>query len=171
MKYVNYDKNTGKIKGFYSKDIHNVIPEPYLEIADEQWEEAISNNYNYVDIENKTLSKKDFRTLEELKQAKKQEIEDAYSKAIQEPIVFNGNTFQADDKSQDILSKIITSAPNDFETDWLDINNEPVHIALDGLKGLAQAILIRGQELFKKKIALKQQIANANTKEDLEAIV
>jgi len=109
--------------------------------------------------------------LNESKQVKKQEIEDAYSKATQEPILFNDNTFQADDKSQDVLSKVITSAPSDFETDWLDINNEPIHMTLDDLKGLAQAILNRGQELFKKKVVLKQQIDQVTNKDELDNIV
>ena len=173
MKYAYYDKE-GRLLGWYDKEIHSNIPEPYLEVTDKQWKEAINNNYNFVDIENKKLGKKDFRTLKELKFAKKQEIESAYQKAIQEPIqyIVNSNTyiFQADKKSQDILSQIIAVAPINFETDWLDINNNPIHVTLDDLKGLAQAILARGQQLFAKKVTLKKQIEQCTDKKCLEQI-
>ncbi|WP_281950283.1 DUF4376 domain-containing protein [Nitrosophilus kaiyonis] len=110
----------------------------------------------------------------DFKKRKKQEIESAYNQAIQEPIAYNvGGSdyiFQSDEKSQDILSKVIVSAPAGFETDWLDIDNNPVHVTLDDLKGLAQAILTRGQQLFAKKVQLKQQVDACTTKEEVEAI-
>jgi len=67
MKYVHYDKNTGKILGFFDNEIHPAIPEPNFEISVEQWEEALEKGYNCVDANNKTLFYKDFRTLDEQK--------------------------------------------------------------------------------------------------------
>ena len=174
MKYAHYDDTTWRLLGWYDDTIHDVIPEPIIQVSEEQWQEAISNNYNYVDVVNGSIGYKDFRTLDEIKQAKKQEIESAYSQAIQVPIQIDVGgstyTFQADQKSQDILTKVITSAPDGFETEWLDIKNHHVRMTLQDLKNLAQAILIRGQELFRKKVQLKQQIDQAQTKEDVEAI-
>jgi hypothetical protein len=113
-------------------------------------------------------------TLEELKQFKKQEIEKSYEEALQQPITYNINgtdyTFQADEKSQDILNKVIVAAPDNFVTNWLDINNNFVQMTLKDLKGLAQAILNRGQQLFLKKVQLKQQINNASTEKELSKI-
>ena len=43
-------------------------------------------------------------------------------------------------------------------------------MTLDDLKGLAQTILERGEQLFQKKVLLKQQIEQATTKEDLDKI-
>ena len=175
MKYVHYDKQTGKILGYYDREIHgDNIPNPFTEITDEQWQEAINNGYNYIDIQTKTLSYKDFRTLDEMKKAKKQEIETAYQNAIQQPIDYTVNnethTFQADQHSQDILTKVIVGAPADFTTNWLDINNNPIPIALSDLKGLAQAILERAEQMFQKKVQLKQQVDQATTKEELKNI-
>ena len=196
MKYVNYDEKTGKILGYYDKEIHgkwippqydengnmikegywdlSAIPQPFVEITDEQWQEAINNHYNYIDPETKTMGIKDFRTLDQLKQAKKQEIETTYQNALSQPINYTVNnethTFQADQHSQDILTKVIVGAPSDFTTNWLDIDNVPVQMTLADLKGLAQAILQRGEQLFQKKVLLKQQVAQATTKEDLDAI-
>jgi len=65
MKNVHYDEDR-KIIGFYSKDIHKIIPTPNIEVEDEIWQEAIAENANYVDVENKTLLVKDFRSAEEI---------------------------------------------------------------------------------------------------------
>ena len=108
--------------------------------------------------------------LQDLKQSKKQEIENAYLKAIQEPIVYNNYTFQADLDSQKILSQIIAVALDGFEIDWLDIDNNLVHLTLDDLKAAAGLILARGQEMFVKKVALKKQIEQCDNKECLEQI-
>jgi hypothetical protein len=202
MKYVNYDKNTGKILGWYDDTVNGTyvpevpavlnadgtikteaipahydmsnIPTPNLKVSEEQWQEAIDNNYNFVDVTNNTFGKKDFRTLDQIKQAKKQEINSAYEKAIQEPITYSVDgsdyVFQADKDSQDILAKVIVSAPSDFTTDWLDIDNNPVNVTLDDLKGLAQAILVRGQQLFTKKVQLKKQTDNVSTINEVESI-
>ena len=170
MKYAHYDKETGRLLGYYDTELHETIPELSVKITDKQWKEAINNNYNYVDIENKKLSKKDFKTLEQLKQSKKQEIEQVYLKTIQKPIVYNNNTFQADLDSQKILSQIIAVAPDGFEIDWLDIDNNLVHLTLDDLKAAAGLILTRGQEMFAKKVALKKQIEQCTDKKCLEQI-
>ncbi len=106
-----------------------------------------------------------------LKSLKKQEIEKAYLKAIEEPIVYNDNTFQADLDSQKVLSQIIAVAPDDFEIDWLDIDNNVVHLKLDDLKAAAGLILVRGQEMFAKKVALKKQLEEATTKDEINKIV
>jgi hypothetical protein len=174
MKYVTYDKNTGKILGYYDDTIHKNIPKPNTQITEEQWKECINNNYNFVDVTNNTFRKKDFRTLDQIKQAKKQRIDSIYERAIQEPIVYNVNgsdyIFQADKDSQDILTKVITSASSNFEIDWLDIDNNLVHMTLNDLKGLANNILVRGQEKFIKKVGLKRQIDSCNTVEELNSI-
>lgn len=66
MKYVHYNENTNKILGYYSKDVHKKIPTPNIEITDEEWKEALAINANCVDVEAKTLFRKDFRTQEEI---------------------------------------------------------------------------------------------------------
>ena len=175
MKYAHYDKNTGKLLCWYSKDINSVIPEPYLKVSEKDWKKAIENNYNYIDIKKKTLSKKDFRSLEQIKQEKKQKIEMIYSSKSQEPIEYqldstNNYTFQADSKSQDILTKVITFAPLGFEVDWLDVDNNKVHLKLNELKELANLILTRNQELFVKKVILKKQVDSVSSADELKNI-
>ena len=55
MKYVNYDAKTNEILGFYDDEIHENIPEPNIEISDEEWREALNKNANSVDVKTQKL--------------------------------------------------------------------------------------------------------------------
>lgn len=66
MKYAHLDNNTNKILGWYSDDIHDIIPTPNIEVSDEVWQEALNINANC--YENGEFIVKDFRTDEEIQQ-------------------------------------------------------------------------------------------------------
>ena len=70
MKYAHLENN--KILGWYSDDIHEVIPTPNIEVSDEQWQEALIINANC--YENGKFIVKDFRTEEELEEDRVQNI-------------------------------------------------------------------------------------------------
>lgn len=70
MKYAHLEKDTNKILGWYSDDIHDIIPTPNIEVTDEVWQEALSINANC--YENGKFIVKDFRTEEEIE---KQELD------------------------------------------------------------------------------------------------
>lgn len=72
MKYAHIEKNTNKILGWYSDDIHSNIPTPNIEVTDEVWQEALSINANC--YENGKFIVKDFRTEEELEESRVQNI-------------------------------------------------------------------------------------------------
>lgn len=110
-------------------------------------------------------------TLDELKQQRKNETQISYEASLESPIMYMNRTFQADRKSQTTISNVIVSAPIGFETDWFDIDNIPLHVTLDEIKGLAQAILARGQVLFINKKTIESQIDNATTESELNSIV
>jgi len=112
MKYVNYDKETGKILGFYDSDINEVIPEPNIKITEEQWLESMINNYNFVDIKNNTLSKKDFRTLEQLKEIKKQKLKQALNKYLEVFHLSNGINIENSvrDQTNNLNSLLLSNA-------------------------------------------------------------
>ena len=168
--FANYDKTNGKLLGWYNDKVHETIPEPNMEVTEEQWQDALNHNYNYVDVANKKLGMKDFKTLAEHQQIKKNYIERAYKQAIQKPITYNKHVYQADQRSQDVLSQIIAVAPSDFKINWLDIDNNVVNLTLDDLRVCAQLILTRGQTEFAKKTALKKQVDQATTISDVEKI-
>lgn len=76
MKYVHLEKDTNKILGWYSDDIHDIIPTPNIEVNDEVWQEAININANC--YENGEFIFKDFRTDDEIeKQILQQQITEA----------------------------------------------------------------------------------------------
>jgi len=98
MKYAHYNKQDGKLLGWYSKDIHNKIPTPNLEVSEKKWKESIKNNYNYVDVKNNTLSKKDFRTEEEVLESKKRKLENSVLRKLDETCQKYG--FTGDNKTR-----------------------------------------------------------------------
>lgn len=79
MKYALLEKNTNKILGWYDASIHSVIPTPNIEVTDEVWQEALSINANC--YENGKFIVKDFRTEEELEEARVQNI-NSYTQAF-----------------------------------------------------------------------------------------
>lgn len=76
MKYAHIEKDTNKLLGWYSDDIHDIIPIPNIEVSDEVWQEALNINANC--YENGKFIVKDFRTAEEIK---KEEINTQISEA------------------------------------------------------------------------------------------
>ena len=70
MKYAHLENN--KILGWYSYDIHDIIPTPNIEVTDKVWQESININANC--YENGKFIVKDFRTDEELEEARVQNI-------------------------------------------------------------------------------------------------
>ena len=65
MKYVHFDSINGRILGYYSKDIHEIIPEPNVLITEEEWQTAIDSHANHIDEETMVISEVDFRTEDE----------------------------------------------------------------------------------------------------------
>lgn len=39
----------GEYTGFYVEGIHENIPQPYIELTEEQWQQALSKNYKVID--------------------------------------------------------------------------------------------------------------------------
>ena len=72
MKYAHLEKNTNKILGWYSDDIHSNIPTPNTEVTEEVWQEALGINANC--YEDGKFIVKDFRTPEEIEKSRVQNI-------------------------------------------------------------------------------------------------
>lgn len=64
MKYAHLEKYTNKLLGWYSDDIHDIIPTPNIEVTEKVWQEALSINANC--YENGKFLRKDLRTPEEI---------------------------------------------------------------------------------------------------------
>ena len=70
MKYAHLEKD--KILGWYSDDIHDIIPTPKIEVTDKVWQEALNINANC--YEDGKFIVKDFRTDTEIEEARVQNI-------------------------------------------------------------------------------------------------
>ena len=63
MKYAHIDENN-KLLGFYDNEVHSEIPEPKIQLTEEQWKNALDNNHNKINSDGSSETF-DFRTNEE----------------------------------------------------------------------------------------------------------
>ena len=170
MKYAHYDEINGKLLGWYDSEIHDTIPEPNIEVSEADWQTAIDNNYNFVNMSSNTLEFKDFRTFEELQKAKINELKQAYNTANQEDIAYMDTTFQADKNSQNLIVLVLSAGmvPKGFY--WKDSSNNHISMTFKEVQGLSATILVRGQVNFNKYQDLKAQVRDTTTQVDLEKI-
>ena len=105
------------------------------------------------------------------KEAKINELKQAYNTANQEDITYMDTTFQADKDSQNLIVSVLSagSVPDGFY--WLDSLNNQVSMTYIDLQGLRAALLARGQLNFDKYQNLKVQVNEATTQADLDAIM
>ena len=64
MKIAHIDENN-IILGWYDSEIHQAIPTPNIQVTDEQWQYAINNNHNKLNLDG-TSEFVDTRTQEEI---------------------------------------------------------------------------------------------------------
>jgi len=180
MKIVHYDTDTQKVLGWYDKSINKNIPTPNMEVSDENWQKAIDANANYVDVKNKTVSFKDFRTLDDFKKSKTDKINLACAKEITSN--FNsdalGDThiYQSEQTDQLNLIGVVTAGQDDyFKCGVTDANGNVTWNYEKHTIAQLQQVLKDGkavaQTLLQKANTLKQQVAEATTVEDVEAVV
>ncbi len=107
---------------------------------------------------------------------KANEIRESYLAAIIEDVAYMGTIFQADEYSQDLITKCIAagSVPSGFY--WKDLANNKVAMSFPELQGLAMALLTRNQTHFVhlqgKKVDLENMVVDpVSVVSDIEGIV
>lgn len=170
MKYAHYNEQTTELLGWYTKDIHEIIPTPNCEVSDIGWQDALNNNYNSINSTTGVLSKVDFRTLAELQEAKVKEIDKAYDSACYADIDYIGVTFQADVESQQLIVNVLSSGSVAADFAWWSKDNNPVAMTYVELQGFSGTILARGQLAFAHKQKLKVDVSGVTTEEELNLI-
>ena len=174
MKYANYDETNGKLSGWYDSEIHETIPTPNIEVSDEDWQVAIDNNYNFVDVTTNTLSFKDFRTFTDLQKAKVSEIKQAFTTATKAGFTCSNNiTMDAD--LQDIIAlKAGYDLEVSFSSTTIDItdysNKDHLGVAIDDVFTMIQELGANYKTLRAKKNTLRELVNTATTQSDLDAI-
>ncbi|MDR0666865.1 MAG: DUF4376 domain-containing protein [Campylobacteraceae bacterium] len=125
-------------------------------------------------IKNGALVLDEIKTpIEELKAAKKAEIEAQKAKEEYADIEYAGHTWQADADSQfKLLSAVnICSLLDLSEYVWWDRDNDKVTLKKEQLIELGATIARRSSALVQKARTLKDKINETQTKKHLEAIV
>lgn len=174
MKYAHYDNTNGKLLGWYDSEIHEIIPTPNIEVTNEDWQIAIDNNYNFVNITTNTLSFKDFRTFDDLKKQKVNEIKQAFTEELSQGYACD-NGIKMDCNLSDIqafkagydLANQLGSATMDV-TDYFNMNHEG--IALDTVTTMITELGLNYNSLRVKKNTLRAQAEQATNQEELDII-
>jgi hypothetical protein len=169
MKYAILDTN-GLPTAFYSDDIHENIPTEAIAITDEQWLECINNPGARQFVNGTLVAYTAPITLEQAKASKLAEVLKDYESANQEPIAYMNTTFQADYKSQDMVSKALSAGSVTSDFYWLDANNNKVPMTYAQLQGLAVLLLERTQANFDNLQTKKAAINTAKTVKQVQSI-
>lgn len=115
-----------------------------------------------------------YRPLVEIKEYKKDLIDQEYYAAVSADVSYMGHPFQADEASQALLTATLVTlngaggVPPDFG--WWDTNNVKVLMNLAQINGLAQTIFAQGMVAFATKRARKDLVDVATKVEDVLAI-
>jgi hypothetical protein len=109
-------------------------------------------------------------TLEQSQATKLSEATNLYNASNQNNIAYMGTTFQADYKSQDMISKVLTAGavPSDFY--WLDSTNTKIPMTYAQLQGLALILLERNQVNFNNLQTQKVAINTATTVAQVQSL-
>jgi len=175
MKYATIDAQ-GNPTGFYDDEIHQTIPQGAVPIPDADWQAHINGQRKVYDSTNKAWI--DYvpsaaELLKEAKAAKLSELKAAYDAAISADIAYMNTAFQADPASQDMITKVLAASGGTLPAGffWLDAGNNQVPMTYADLQGLANAILLRGQQEFAHYQSLKAQVKAAADVPTVQAIV
>ena len=112
-------------------------------------------------------------SLDEIKQAKLVELKSMRDSLEVEPIEYNGNYFDYDDKARDRINAGIIAldlAGEGASLSWTTANNTEAVVTANDLRAVIANVAIRSNELHVKYRILKEMVNNAQTEEELEAI-
>lgn len=133
MKYAHLEKDTNKLLGWYSDDIHSDIPTPNIEVTDEVWQEAININANC--YEDGKFIVKDFRTPEEIQQALYNQWKaERQSKVDNIEVELNGVVYQGDETSQTRIARAVSVMEDTDTTMWVAKDNSVNELSKADLK-------------------------------------
>lgn len=166
---------------------------PYdMDITPERAQELIGEGYEIVSVDdwNKLIGNYDGQeyikdvvhggyivkpgvvpTLEEAKASKLAELKGIRDSKEVEPVEFYGHRYDFDTKSFDrINAAIIALDQTHGAIGWTTADNSVVEVNADTLRGVIAAAAVRSNALHVTYRTLKQQVSEATTNEEVEAI-
>lgn len=90
-----------------------------------------------------------------------------------EPIEYNGNLFDFDEKARDRINSALIALDLMCENatiEWTTANNTNVTVTANDLRTVIANVAIRSNELHVKYRNLKERVEKCNTKEELDSI-
>lgn len=111
-------------------------------------------------------------SLEELKQAKINELKNIRDDEEVKPISYQGYRFDYNDKARDrINAAIIALDVSKGQIAWTTADNTEVMMNADDLRGVIAAVAVRSNKLHNAYRTAKEKVLEATTKEEVEKVV
>jgi hypothetical protein len=113
------------------------------------------------------------RTLEEVKAAKIAELKAERDSREVEPITYNGNSYDYDDKARERINAAIIALDvqgTDASIDWTTADNADVKVTADDLRAVIAAVAQRSNALHIAYRKAKDKVEQATTVAEVEAV-
>ena len=114
------------------------------------------------------------RILDEVKAAKIAELKAERDAAEVEPITYNGNRYDYDDKARERINAAIVALSvqgTGADLIWTTADNKEVPVTADDLRMVIVAVAVRSNTLHNAYRVAKEKVLNATTKEEVEKVV
>ena len=111
--------------------------------------------------------------LEVIKQRKITELKYQRDKAEVEPIIYQGYSFDYDDKARDRISAAIVALEilgASVTLTWTTADNKDVKVTASDLRGVIAQVALRSDKLHNAYRKAKEKVGAASTKEEVEAM-
>lgn len=111
--------------------------------------------------------------LEVIKQRKIAELKYQRDKAEVEPIIYQGYSFDYDDKARDRINAAIIALEilgASVTLTWTTADNKDVKVTASDLRGIIAQVALRSDKLHIAYRKAKEKVETATTKEEVEAI-
>ena len=110
-------------------------------------------------------------TLEEIKATKIAELKAQRDSKEVEPITYNGNRYDYDDKARDRINVAIAALGDTGSLSWTTADNKEVTVTGVDLRSVLSEAAKRSISLHKAYRAAREKVLNATTKEEVEQVV
>lgn len=176
MKYYYRLNENGKILDYTSfEDIQKVpvfIKELYIE-TDRKIIQLVDGSFAFEDEVNlnEEAIRKSEKELATAKSNKINELKNYRDTEEVEPIEYNGNFFDYDDKARDRIKDAQEMLEGtDISIDWTSADNTDVSLSYQDFKNIRKAVALRADVLHKRYRSLREQVDIATTIEEVEVI-
>ena len=112
-------------------------------------------------------------TFEEIKDLKIAELKAERDAREVEPISYNGNSYDYDDKARERINAAIIaleSAGSSATLTWTTADNQDVKVTASDLRGVIAQVALRSDKLHTAYRKAKERVGAATTKEELDTI-